>query len=188
MPPALRQWVSELMIYDADDTSCSDEAAELLDSHKVGGWTVGAAGVRGVAELSKTLQDFVNILQLSFCTHGFPGGVHFKGGSLTSVNLKTVSVPSRLFNGPGRLLFMGCETARTKAGEDFIIEAGKHFFTGKGGVVGGSTIFNLGSSSGCRLPILGDSSGGWEIGQLILFHLDAQGKVIERKDVKPFGL
>ena len=75
------------MIYDADDRSTSGEAEEFLDSHKFGAWTVGAEGIRGVAELSKALQNFGNIEQLSFCTHGFPGGVYFKGGSLTAGNL-----------------------------------------------------------------------------------------------------
>lgn len=188
MGTSIRQWVSELMIYDADDKSIADEAQEFLDSHKFGAWTVGAAGIRGVTELSKALQGFGNIEQLSFCTHGFPGGVYFKGGSLTSGTLKLVTVPPGLFKGFGRLLFMGCETARTKTGEDFLVAAGKHFFAGKGGVVGGSTIYNLGFSSGTRLPLLGRSSGGFGIGKLILFHLDAKGNVVGTKTVKPFGL
>jgi hypothetical protein len=99
-----------------------------------------------------------------------------------------VRVPFDLYGGAGRLLFMGCETARTKTGESFLIAAGKHFFAGKGGVVGGSTIYNLGLSSGTRLPILGRSSSGWGLGKLILFQLDAKGNVILRKAVRPFGL
>ena len=184
----IRRWVSELMIYDVDDKLSSDEATKFLDSHKYGAWTVGAEGIRGVTALSEALQNFGNIEQLSFCTHGFPGGVFFKGGSLTSGNLTIVTVPPGLFKGAGRLLFMGCETARGKAGENFLIAAGRHFFAGKGGVVGGSTIYNVGFSSGTRLPVLGGSSGGWGIGKLILFHLDANGNVIGTKTVKPFGL
>jgi len=176
------------MVYDADDKLSSDEAEEFLDSHQYGAWTVGAAGIRGVTELSTALQNFGNIEQLSFCTHGFPGGVFFKGGSLTTGTLKIVTVPPGLFKGAGRLLFMGCETARTKAGEDFLVAAGRHFFAGKGGVVGGSTIYNLGFSSGTRLPMLGNSSGGWGIGRLVLFKLDAKGNVIATKTVKPFGI
>lgn len=188
MATSIRQWVSELMIYDADDKLSADEAKEFLDSNRFGAWTVGAAGIHGATELSKALQGFCNIEQLSFCTHGFPGGVYFKGGRLTSTTLKLVTVPPGLFRGAGRLLFMGCETARTKAGEDFLIAAGKHFFAGRGGVVGGSTIGNLGFSSGTRLPLLEISSDGFGIGRLILFHLDAKGNVIETKTVKPFGL
>jgi hypothetical protein len=184
----MRRWVSELMIYDADDKLSCDEAKEFLDSHKYGAWTVGAEGIRGVRELSNALQKFGNIEQLSFCTHGFPGGVFFKRGSLTAGNLNIVNVPPRLFKGAGRLLFMGCETARGRVGENFLIAAGRHFFAGKGGVVGGSTLYNLGFSSGTRLPLLGRSSGGWGIGKLILFHLDAKGNVIGTKTVRPFGL
>ena len=83
---------------------------------------------------------------------------------------------------------MGCETARTKYGENFLIAAGNHFFARKGGVVGGATIYSLGFSSGARLPLFGRSSGGWGIGQLVLFHLDAKGSVIDTKTVNPFGL
>lgn len=188
MAASIRQWVSELMIYDADDKLSSDEAEEFLDSHKFGAWTVGAAGIRGVAELSQALQNFANIEQLSFCTHGLPGVVPFNRGSLTAWNLKSVTVPPSLFKGAGRLLFMGCEIARTKDGENFLIAAGKHFFARKGGVVGGATIISLGFSSGTRLPLFGESGGGWGIGQLVLFHLDAEGNVIDTKTVKPFGL
>jgi Domain of unknown function (DUF4347) len=188
MAGSIRECVSELMIYDADDELSSDEAKKFLDSHQFGAWTVNVAGIHGAAELSKALQNFVNIEQLSFCSHGSPGSVYFMRGSLTARNLKSVIVPYDLFKGAGRLLFMGCETARTKTGEDFLIAAGKHFFAGKGGVVGGSTIYNLGFSSGTRLPLLGFSSGGLEIGKLILFHLDAKGNVIGTKTVRPFGL
>jgi hypothetical protein len=188
MAAGLRRWVSELMIYDADDTLSSDEAEEFLDSHKFGAWTVGAAGIRGVSELGRALESFVNIEQLSFCTHGFPAGVYFNAGSLTAATLRSVTVPAGLFKGAGRLLFMGCETARTKEGQDFLIAAGKHFFAGKSGVVGGTTIYNLGFSSGTRLPLFGDHSGGFGFGHLVLFHLDAKGNVVNSKTVKPFGL
>jgi len=184
----LRNWVSEVMIYDADDKLSSDEARNFQDSYRVGGWTVGIAGIRGVGELSGALDKFVNIEQLSFCTHGFPGGVFFPRGNLTSANLKTVVVTPRLFKGAGRLLFMGCETARTPAGEAFLVAAGKHFFAGKGGVVGGSTIYNLGPASGTRLPLFGDSSGGWASGRLVLYRLDDQGNVLDTAQTRPFGL
>ena len=193
MAASLRSMVSELVVYDADDSSCSNEAAGFVASHAYGAWTVDAKGIHAAPELNGVLDGFVNIKQLSFCTHGFPAGVYFNGGSLTGVNLSTVTVPRNLFAGPGRLLFMGCETARTKAGEDFLIAAGKHFFAGKGGIVGGATIYILGADlftpfSDARLPVLGRSSGGWGSGKLILFHLDTKGNVIASKTVKPFGL
>lgn len=188
MVAGLRQWVSELMVYDADDGLSTNEAKEFLGSHKFGAWTVGTIGVHGVAELSQALQGFVNIEQLCFSTHGSPGSVYFKKGCLTAESLHLVTVPRDLFKDTGRLLFMGCETARTQKGEDFLIAAGRHFFAGKGGVVGGSTIYNLGFSSGTRLPVLGPSSHGFGVGRLVLFHLDAKGTVLGTKTVKPFGL
>ena len=184
----LRKWISELMIYDADDESCSDEASEFLQSNKYGGWTVDAVGIRGKDELNDVLKGYVKINQITFCTHGFPGGVYFKRGSVTSGNVYSIDVPPDLFGGTGRLLFMGCETARSKAGEDFLVDAGRHFFAGKGGVVGGATIYALGFSSGARLPLLGSSSAGWHVGKLILFKLDTSGTVTGNSSVSPFGL
>lgn len=176
------------MIYDSDDKLSSDEAASFVNSYSMGGWTVAAEGIRAALDLSTALDKFVNIEQLSFCTHGFPGGVYFPGGSITETNLRSITVPPSLFNGPGRLLFMGCETASGKGGTDFLIAAGKHFFAGRGGIVGGSTIYNLGFSSGTRLPIFGSSSAGWNFGNLILYKIDPSGKVVDSKTVRPFGV
>jgi hypothetical protein len=188
MPAEIRKWVNEVMIYDRADSLSSDEAASFRDSHQTGGWTVGIEGIRSADELSDALDKFINVDQISFCTHGFPGGVAFPGGYLTTSNLKTVVVSKTLFNRNGRLLFMGCETGRGPSGETFLIEAGKHFFAGKGGIVGGSTIYNLGPSSGTRLPVFGDSSGGWHAGKLLLYKIDASGNIVNRASARPFGL
>ncbi len=187
----LRRIVCELMIYDADDRGimgCEREAKKFLADHEYGAWTVAAAGIRGVGQLADTLRGYCNIQQLSFCTHGFPGGVYFRNGSLGIQNLQGVQVPPTLFSDTGRLLFMGCETARTDSGEQFLIAAGKHFFAGKPGVVGGTTIYNIGLIWGARLPVFGRSSGGWHTGQLVIYQLDAQGNVTQRRVVKPFSL
>ena len=188
MPAELRKWVNEVMIYDKKDSLSADEAASFNESHQVGGWTVAIEGIRSADELSGALDKYINVDQISFSTHGFPGGVWFPGTSLTVQNLKSVVVPKSLWNGRGRLLFMGCETGRTPAGENFLIEAGKHFFAGKGGIVGGSTIYNLGFSSGTRLPVFFTSSGGWHGGKLLLFQIDANGNLVQSKTATPFGL
>ena len=126
MAANLRKWISELMVFDGDDKSTVAEASEFLASYDIGGWSVDARGIHGIGELSNVLVDYCNIKQLSFCTHGFPGGVYFNGGSLSIWNLATVRIPPDLFIHQGRVLFMGCETARTQAGEDFLVAAGKH--------------------------------------------------------------
>jgi hypothetical protein len=183
-PIKIRQTVSELMIYDADDEDSSDEAKEFLSTYDIGAWTVAAAGSHGVGDLSKTLQEFCHIEQLSFCTHGLPGLVSFARGNLETANLKTVIVPRTLFRAAGRLLFMGCGTARSKVGEDFLVAAGRHFFVGKGGVVGGASTATSGRSSGTILPFVDWSlSRGCEVGKLVLIQLDAGGKIIGRNTV-----
>ena len=185
----IRTWVDELMIYDADDKLSIDEAKELKSDDNAG--KIAIEGVTGVKDLNDKLKKYVNLKQVSFSTHGSPGSVYFKQGSLNTHSLSALFIDPSLFQGPGRLLFMGCEVARTKAGEDFLIAAGKRFFAGKGGVVGGTTIYNLGFSSGTRLPLLGGSSSAGilpELGNLILFRLDGAGNVTAKNTVRPFGL
>src|SRR5258708_4790901 len=103
--PEIRKWVDELMIYDADDQSCTEEAKETLSSE--GSARLGIEGIRNARDLSAALQRYCNVRQVTFTTHGFPGGVYFKGGSLSTMNLGTLAVPLNLFRGEGRLLFMG---------------------------------------------------------------------------------
>jgi hypothetical protein len=176
----LRKWVEELVIYSFDDLS-KDEAEELKASN-IGGWTIDIEGARGINEIGPALKKYVNLRRLTFCTHGFSGGVFFDEGSVISVNLKKIAVPRDLYKDEGQLLFMGCETARNKDGEDFLIAAGRHFFAGKGGVVGGATVSTMGWSSGTVLPYV---TLHWnalpEIGKLVLFRLDATGNVVARK-------
>lgn len=178
--------IKEVMIYDAEDELSTDEATELV-STPIDGWCVETRGIRGANEITKTLEKFVHIEQLDFNTHGSPGVVGFKhGDSLRIGNLNTVFVRNDLFRGPGRLLFMGCEIARGKMGDEFLIAAGRHFFKGKGGVVGGSTVSTTGFPSGTRLPLLLIRS--FEIGRLKLFKLDKNGNVVDKDTVLPFGL
>ena len=186
--PELRKWIDELMIYDGDDTSCTDEAKATLASAP---GKIAIEGLHSAHDLSAALRQYVNLKQITFTTHGFPGGVYFKGGSLTAANLSSVSIPPALFQHEGRLLFMGCETARTQAGEDFLVAAAKRFFAGKGGIVGGATIYAIGLSSGARLPILGGSSSPGKLpeqGKLILYRIDTAGNVVARSSARPFGL
>jgi len=132
------------------------------------------------------LKDYVNLVQISLCTHGYPGGAWFPQGNLNEGNLKSVPIPPHLYKAEGRLLFMGCETARTPSGEAFLVAAGRHFFAGRGGIVGGSTVYNLGYSWGTVLPILGGSSSPGKLperGRLVLFRLDSTGKVIASNTV-----
>jgi hypothetical protein len=182
---SLKKWVDELMIYDLSDDKLSSNEAEKFLAY--GGGSKGAEGIKSATELGDVLKGYINLKQISFCTHGFPGGVAFPQMDLTAVNLKSVPIPSSLYRAEGRLLFMGCETARTPAGEAFLVAAGRHFFAGKGGVVGGSTVYNLGYSLGTVLPMFGGSSSTGilpERGKLVLFRLDPSGKVIASNTVK----
>ena len=176
----LRKWVDELVIYSMDALS-KDEAEEKKNSTKGQSWTIEIEGANGIEDVNRALGKYVNLKRISFCTHGFSGGVFFDKGSIMSVNLKRISIPRDLYKGQGQLLFMGCETARNKEGENFLIAAGRHFFAGKGGVVGGSNVSIMGWTSGSVLPY---ATLNWdtlpEIGKLILYRLDADGNVVAR--------
>jgi hypothetical protein len=184
-PAGLRKSVSELMIYDADDQFSIDEAKQLLEDYQYGAWTVDIKGIRGVSELSGVLEQYINLEQVTFCTHGKSGSVYFRNGSLDLGTISSVVVPPTLFRGPGRLLFMGCETARPPNGELFLKRAGWQFFRGKGGTVGGATIYVRGYSWGSQLPLDGGSSDGREFGKLVIFRLDGKGQVIGSMTSQP---
>jgi hypothetical protein len=182
----LRKIVSELMIYDRNSILCSSEASDFEEANEGGAWTVETVGVEGVYDIGGVLNKYMDIEQLDFCTHGDPGEASFSSGEdLTVETLQKVTVPFRLFKGPGRLLFMGCDTARGEAGLDFLIAAGRRFFAGKGGIVGGATVATEMSPGGTRLPLIPVSITRFGIGKLLLVRLDAQGNVIDSKGVLP---
>ena len=185
----LRKWVSELMVYDPLDRMSRDEANEFVEDNSVGAWTVASEPVEGVSDFGRALRGYCHLSQLTISSHGFPGGAWFsKGGHLTTETLRQVSVPQDLYEKEGRLLFLGCETARTPVGRKFLIAAGQHFFGGKGGIVGGATIQTLGYSSGTVLGMIGCTNESWlpkNIGRLVLLKLDGDGNVVAEKVVGP---
>jgi hypothetical protein len=187
----LRKWVSELMVYDPNDTKSRWEASEFVEDNSVGAWTVASEPVEGVTDFGRALRGYCHLSQLTISSHGFPGGAWFsKGGHLTTETLRQVSVPPDLYEKEGRLLFLGCETARTPVGRKFLIAAGQHFFGGKGGVVGGATIQTLGYPSGTVLGIMGwtnESHLPKNIGRLVVLKLDGGGDVVAERIVGPLA-
>lgn len=177
----LRKWVDELVIYSGDDLS-KNEAEELKQS-SIGGWSLDIEPADSIPDVNRALMRYVNLRRVTFCTHGFSGGVFFENGSMITVNLTKLDIPRDLYHREGQLLFLGCETARNQEGENFLIAAGRRFFAGKGGVVGGTTVNNIAwPVFGTVLPYL---SFSWdrplpESGKLILYRLDTQGNVVAR--------
>ena len=179
----LRKWVQELMIYSPDALS-TDEAKEAKAS-AAGAWTLDIEPANSIADVNLALKRYVNLRRVTFCTHGFSGGVSFKGGSITNVTLSRLVIPRNLFKGEGQLLFMGCETARNESGREFLKAVGRKFFAGTGGVVGGATVSVIGWSSGSVLPFLTLNGNAMpERGNLVLFRLDADGTVIGQSVVR----
>jgi hypothetical protein len=179
MTTAVAATIKELMIYDAGDSDSTKEAKEFLSKEPAG--TAAIEGIMTLADLNKALARYSGLKQVSFCTHGFPGQVQFDKLTLDQYNILSVNVPLGLFTGLGRLLFMGCSVAAPPKGEDFLVAAGKRFFSGKGGIVGGSTVDTVSWPGGTRLPKLSFTS--FAIGYLILLRLDNSGKVVLRKAV-----
>lgn len=169
------------MVYDASDGVCETVAKNFADKYKFGSWSVSIEGVNNVLEMNNVLMDYCNIKRLTFETHGNPGNIYFGGNRLNLTRLTEIIVPPQLFDRKGQLLFLGCSVARGYEGEKFLTAAGKRFFAGKGGVVGGSTIRTLGYSWGVVLPYGQISWSGLENGILRIFDLDNRGYIIGRK-------
>lgn len=181
----LTKWVDELIIYDSDDRASRQEANFTNDSDSFKSFG-GIEGVTCNVDVENALAKYVNLKQVTFITHGFPGGVSLPNGSIDKEVVEKMRIPPRLFLHEGRLLFMGCDTAYKAAGEEFLIAAGRRFFAGKGGIVGGATSTVSGFPTGSQLPILSwNVSGGISVerGALRLIKIDKFGKVTGSKTV-----
>jgi len=181
----MRTWVDELIIYSPDIASTLETKTAKGEASTANQLAIECA--KSVGDVDIILQRYGNLKRLVFCTHGSPGVVFFSaaGGYLHQYNLGEVRVPVGLFQRAGQLLFTGCETARGQYGEDFLVAAGRHFFKGIGGVVGGATVKLLGWPTGTVLPYVSWHTNALpESGMVVLYRLDRDGKVEVRSTAR----
>jgi hypothetical protein len=181
----MRTWVDELIIYSPDLASTFESKTAKDGASSANQMAIECA--KSVGDVDIILQRYCNLKRLVFCTHGRAGVAYFSatGGFLHQYNLGTVRVPAGLFQGAGQLLFTGCEVARGKDGEDFLIAAGQHFFKGVGGVVGGATVAIFGYPTGSVLPyVTWHTNALPESGRLVLYRIDGAGKVVARSTAR----
>lgn len=168
----VRVWADQLMIYSKDDSDFVPiaqrfEKESATESNK-------AAMVGALGDFVSVLDRFCNLRQITICTHGNAGGAKVARAFLNSGNASIFLKPPHagLFSGPGRLLFTGCNVGEGDCGRDFLIEAGRTLFMGKGGIVGGSTAKTLTIRGG-----LIDIYRLW--GNLRVIKLDGTGAVVD---------
>jgi len=181
----MKTWVDELIIYSPDLASTFESKVAKDGASTANQMAIECA--KSVGDVDIILQRYGNLKRLVFCTHGMAGVVFFSqaGGYLHQYNLGEVRVPVGLFQRAGQLLFTGCETARGKDGEDFLVAAGRHFFKGVGGVVGGATVKLLGWPTGTILPYVSWHTNALpESGMVVLYRLDGDGKVVARSTAR----
>lgn len=167
-----RVWADQLMIYSKDDSDFAPEARRFEKESATESKKAADAG--DLDDFIPILDRYCHLRQLNFLTHGSSGSIIVGTGALHLGNAKMFLKPphAQLFSGPGRLLFMGCNVGEGDFGRDFLIEAGKTLFMGKGGIVGGSTAKTIGMRGG-----LIDTFRLW--GNLRVIKLDGAGAVVE---------
>ncbi len=181
----MKTWVDELIIYSPDLASTLESKVAKDGASSANQMAIECA--KSVGDVDIILQRYGNLKRLVFCTHGCPGVAYFSqtGGYLHENNLGEVRVPVGLFQRAGQLLFTGCEVARGKDGEDFLVAAGRHFFKGVGGVVGGATVKLLGWPTGTVLPYVSWHLNALpESGMVVLYRVDGDGKVVARSTAR----
>lgn len=168
-----RNTVDELLVYEADDELSSTLAHDYLESHRLPAWRISVVGVRGVSGLEMVINNFAGIQQLTVCMPAI----------LEDFN--KLSPAKGLFGDSCRLMFIEANSLSTRethqtlcrARDWFIISNGRHFFSGRAGLVG------ISETAPADSPLLQPI-----VKRLTLFQLNAKGEVELRKTVTPVSL
>ena len=170
---AARIWAEQLMIYAKDDPDFAANAESFKAENPAGNMAEVAYSAR---DFPLILNRYTNLKQINFYTHGNVGYAYLAGGSLTKGNVSLLTPPhGGLFQGPGRVLFVGCNIGEGDDGRAFMIAAGQALLKGRGGIIGATTSFN----TSIRWGLIDIYKPLW--GKLRLIQLDGGGQVIAEK-------
>jgi hypothetical protein len=170
---AARIWAEQLMIYAKDDPDFAKNAESFKAENPAGNMAESAYSVR---DFSLILNRYNNLKQINFYTHGNVGYAYLGGGSLSKTNVSLLTPPhTALFQGAGRVLFVGCNIGEGEVGRAFLVAAGQTLLKGHGGIIGATTSFNMSA----RWGLLDIYKPLW--GKLRLIQLDSSGQVIAEK-------
>src|SRR5690349_8547175 len=106
----MRVWADQLMIYDKDETAFPKLAKKFEEESPGRNFSEQAYFAR---DISLILNRYCNLKQINFYTHGNIGYMHLAGGGVTTgTAAHFLAAPhsphASLFNGTGRVLFLGC--------------------------------------------------------------------------------
>jgi len=145
----------KLYVYDKSSDIDRDQADGRFD----GATDVLTFGIeKGVSELYDVLGNLVDMGwtfdRALFQTHGTPGGILFGGHMFGALSMKAHCAPfAKLFPGPARIYFDGCNVAEGGDGTDFLIAAGETLLNLAGGLTIGWT--TLGHGMPGWMPFIG---------------------------------
>lgn len=99
---------------------------------------VQAVGVSSIGDVQREIQthgaNLKLITSLSLHTHGLPGTVFLRKGSITSANVGTLmQACAANLSAPADIFFYGCQVGQGSAGEKFLEDAGRAMLSHGGG-------------------------------------------------------
>jgi hypothetical protein len=148
---------TRLWIYDKAEFSDAVEANRGLDTITIP--IEKQSDHTGLTTLGETLDTLVHngirCWKVVFYTHGSPGLIRLAGSDIDANIIRNIQrfSPHRIFAGPGRLYFAGCNCADGEAGWKFLENAGSVFLRSLGGESFGWT--SLGLSFPSWVPLIG---------------------------------
>ena len=136
--------MADLYFYDSTDSRKTREAQAVGRDQR---YTI--RGVTGFGEVLTALDEYISqhrtFSTIYFGTHGSPGAMFLPNGSLTTTNASSLATRSGIFEGQGRVLFLGCSVAEGDDGWRFLEAIGRFFV--RDGFVGASTSPTYGEST-----------------------------------------
>lgn len=134
----LRKAVDNLCIYDPE----FEQSAEKFLSET--GSNSAAQAVRNRDELVTAIDSFTNVKFLEILLHGLPGMIIFANNSgMIAQNIGSIAQGKPFLQRNARILFDSCEIGKGKQGDVFMDELGASLLTGRGGIIGATTVANI---------------------------------------------
>jgi hypothetical protein len=127
----------DLYFYDSTDPDIVKEARRTGDGDR----NLILRGVTSFGSVLNVLDEFIQQQRrfgnVFFSTHGCPGNVDLPHGNLNISNAHQLRTRAGVFDGQGRVLFMGCNVGEDEVGWRFLEAIGCAFV--QNGFVGAST-------------------------------------------------
>jgi len=174
----IKSWVKRLLIYDPSDLMIR-LGAEAFPKQAPG--FNAKEGVDDFATALTAIGKYSHVEFLIFETHGRPGYVYFPKGGIDADNANGFRSVSQALEADARVLFEGCNVGEGEKGRKFMLAVGSSLLFGKGGFVGATNAYNLGSL--LELLSIGDHVRLMPWGKLQIMQFDKNGSLIQEQEV-----